>query len=598
MNNIISNMKARSKLALFTAIAVSAIVIMSLILVTILRDIASDNNDLFIKKLSDSLYDIADKNIQQHEKGEISKQQAKEAFNAHIKASALTYQDIDNLLINRAGILITALLVFIVILLFTGWFIARSISKPLSDMEKDIEDIANGNLSISISYQGRDEAGVLADKINFMVRSFKSTVGAMLESISDVVSAVGVLKTSSLQTTEGAKNQSMQAAQIATAAEEMSQTITDIARNAAVATSSSEEAMSMAEKGKEVADGAVSTVNRVYTSTVELSKMVDKLNNRASEIGEIVTVIKDIADQTNLLALNAAIEAARAGEQGRGFAVVADEVRKLAERTIRATSEITAKIKAVQDESVDTTKSMQQASEEVSQATEFIRQVGESLDHIVSSVQRVKEEITHIATAVDEQAAASEEVTHNIEKTSQIAQQMESMSKDVMGQVDKLYGVTESLKITAAGFNLEGAGQQKGSGEFIQWSDIFSVNIKGIDEQHRELFRLINGLYDAWKANKTRDTIGKLFDGLINYTATHFKTEEDYFQQYGYPETAPHIEAHKALVKQAVELKDKFDRGELNINIEVMNFLKNWLNNHILRTDKRYSSFLNSKGVF
>ncbi len=592
---MLKGLSARAKLAIFTAISVLITMVVSFFSYDFIRDITIPADDVLNRNVYENAFESAQRALKGVEGGEVTRQQAIDKFIAETKGILVPLPKAKDTASDKFTILIVIILFSVALILFLGRLIANSISQPLRDIAQDIDEIANGNLTKTVKYEGRDEVGHLADRINFMVRSFKSTIGAMHESISDVFSAVEVLKKGAQQTTEGAKNQSMQAAQIATAAEEMSQTITDIAKNASIATTTSEDATQTALKGKDVADGAVTTVNRVYTSTVELSKMVEKLNSRASEIGEIVTVIKDIADQTNLLALNAAIEAARAGEQGRGFAVVADEVRKLAERTIKATVEITAKIQAVQEESVDTTKSMQEASDEVSKATEYIRQVGDSLEGIVSAVQRMKEEITHIATAVDEQAIASEEVTHNIEKTSQIANEMESMANNVMGQVDKLYAVTESLKITAAGFNLEGSGQ--GSGDFIQWSDIFKVNIRDIDDQHKELFRLVNGLYKGWKENRPKEEVGKLLNGLINYTATHFKTEEDYFDKYGYPESSPHKEAHKALVKQALELKEKFEKGELKLNIETMNFLKNWLNNHILRTDKRYTSFLNAKGV-
>jgi methyl-accepting chemotaxis protein len=232
----------------------------------------------------------------------------------------------------------------------------------------------------------------------------------------------------------------------------MSQTITDISKNTSAVSDAYAEAGETAQGGKEIAAVAITKANSVYTTTVELASRVEKLTKRVGEIGNIVTVIKGIADQTNLLALNAAIEAARAGEQGRGFAVVADEVRKLAERTIKATADISEKIGAVQEESSQTAKYMSEASSQVTELKLFIKNVGGALEAIVGMVQQVSDQIARIAVAVEEQSSTTADVAQNIEKSAGIAKDMDSMADDMLHKIGSLTTIASNLRNITAGY--------------------------------------------------------------------------------------------------------------------------------------------------
>lgn len=374
---------------------------------------------------------------------------------AHIRAERIDLQRKTGYFIIISCGLIIGMILAATLLLF------RKVLKPVGDISDCIKLFGDGNLDVSFDYRKDNEIGNIAVNFNKMVRSFNKIIGGILMSSEKVASTIDVLDQRANETAAGARDQRMQSEQAATASEEMNQTITDIAKNASVASNASVEAMNIAEEGKKISEGAIETVNSVHTSTLDLSKMVQRLNGRVDEIGNILTLINEIADQTNLLALNAAIEAARAGEQGRGFAVVADEVRKLAERTMHATAEISQKINLVQKESGETSKSMEEASGEVSRATEYIENVGSSLQRIVESVQNVRDQVMQIATAVEEQSAASEQVTASVEQTSNISRDLERMSEDVMKEVNSLTNIANGLKSYTTGFKSSGDGSSE-----------------------------------------------------------------------------------------------------------------------------------------
>ena len=371
------------------------------------------------------------------------------------KASALNTSADSNAKTAGMVIIIFSIVATGIAVLVALWVI-RSITRPLSEAVNTANQLALGNLDVKVEVHGNDELSELLKALDKLIVSYNATLSKILATANDTVGAVDTLRNRNEKIKEGAIEQAGQASQIAASAEQMNQTIVDIAKNTAIASETSSEAMETAIKGKEVVDGAVDTVNRVHASSEDLSAMIVKLNERVNQIGNIVTVIKDIADQTNLLALNAAIEAARAGEQGRGFAVVADEVRKLTERTIKATADISKEIGAVQTDSSETARSMEGASQEVAHATAYMKQAGEFLNHIVDGVRKVSEQVTQIATAVEEQSAASEEVANSIEKTSCIAKEMENMSVETMLEVNNLTKISDELRSATAGFKIRG----------------------------------------------------------------------------------------------------------------------------------------------
>ena len=333
-------------------------------------------------------------------------------------------------------------------------YLSRSTEKMLYEIEK----LSNGDLSINlIPERDDDDIAKLFFGLNKAVENMRDLISRVSEAIQNTASASNQISSSTEEMAAGAQEQSTQAGEVASAVEQMAKTIVETTRNASAAADASKKYGNIAKEGGNVVNDTINGMNRITDMVKSSAAIIKKLGENSRQIGEIVQVIEDIADQTNLLALNAAIEAARAGEQGRGFTVVADEVRKLSERTAKATKEISSMIKQIQSDTFGAVSSMEVGTKEVEQGKTLADKAGESLIKIISGADEVVNIISQVAAASEEQSAASEQISRNMEAISNVTQQSTAGVFQIAKAAEDLNRQTDNLEKLISRFKISGS---------------------------------------------------------------------------------------------------------------------------------------------
>jgi methyl-accepting chemotaxis protein len=295
-----------------------------------------------------------------------------------------------------------------------GMFISRTISRPIAEAVVSAQRVASGDLTQPIVSTRRDEAGQLLSALGDMQNSLKNTIQQIASAADQLASAAEELNAVTEESSRGLNRQNDEIQQAATAVTEMTAAVEEVARNALSTSEASKLTSTEAASGRDQAREAVKAINTVSDEISSSTSMVEALAGKVRDIGQVLDVIRGIAEQTNLLALNAAIEAARAGEQGRGFAVVADEVRALAARTQASTGEIEAMIGSVQTSADHAVQAMGNSRTLASNTQTLAQATGQSLERIAQSISEINDRNMLIATASEEQSHVAREVDRNL----------------------------------------------------------------------------------------------------------------------------------------------------------------------------------------
>ncbi|MDV3441290.1 methyl-accepting chemotaxis protein [Pseudomonas otitidis] len=343
------------------------------------------------------------------------------------------------------GGLVTMLLSSLVIGVLALWLINRRLIAPIRTLIEHIARLSQGNFGERVDSSRKDELGSLANSANVLRDFLADTFNRLKHSTSELDNASGELNAIAVLMAQGVREQFSRTDQVATAMHEMSATAQEVARHAAEAAGAADQADTSAQQGERVMQATIQSITGMRGEIASTAEVIRRLESDSGRISKVLEVIRGIAEQTNLLALNAAIEAARAGEQGRGFAVVADEVRTLAQRTAESTAEIHQIIDTVQTGAVNAVRAIENGQNRSEQSVTQVTEAGAMLQRITEAVEAIRDMNRQIATAAEEQTSVAEDISRNLTEITAIADTNNENVQRTEGASQRLHELSGEL---------------------------------------------------------------------------------------------------------------------------------------------------------